>query len=469
MTVSPLAVVGAAASGATPVAGAPGLIAALARLEAPVVHTHCIRAVPGVEQVLQLTPMQRARTAERALVLAGPQDVVCLAALPDPAFVARLEELQLGPGRDRIVVPHPDAERGAGLVDCLLDDAAALRRIAQLLPSAGAAWLGPLMASPADQVLAAALGAHFAPGVRTWGDNPGLAARVNRKHVVRATAIELGLPVAEGTVVSLDAGSARDLSTLRAAVRRVAARTGRAIVRGDVGAAGSSVFVLDGTEDARALSARLSGDPQGLYLVEELLDVIASPNVQVFIDPIDRSVGCIGVTDQLLSPGLGHVGNIYPSRAATLPEMIGAALTFSRWLAHEGYAGVLGFDFVEYADTEGRPRYVLAELNPRYNGASQPVAMVERLNRVRSAAGRPAIGAFAAGVVSTAARSYTAFDRLLGERRFDPETGCGAVPFHTIGLPGGSCGVAVFGPTREEVEREFAVLAQTGAEANAAT
>jgi hypothetical protein len=100
----------------------------------------------------------------------------------------------------------------------------------------------------------------------------------------------------------------------------------------------------------------------------------------------------------------------------------------------------------------------LAELNPRFNGASQPVAMLERLNRANRAAGRPLIAAFAAGVVPTPARTVAELVAQLGSALFDPARGSGAVPFHTAGLPDGSCGLAVFGPSRDEAERQLTAL-----------
>jgi hypothetical protein len=169
----------------------------------------------------------------------------------------------------------------------------------------------------------------------------------------------------------------------------------------------------------------------------------------------------VGISDQLLSEtGLVHRGNVYPSRAKTAAEMVEGAMTVSRWLAREGYRGFLGFDFVEYADAAGQPRWVLAELNPRFNGASQPVVMLERLNRAARAAGRPEIAAFAAGVVPTPVCTFAELEQQLGRRLFDPATGRGVVPFHTAGLRDGSCGLAVFGASRDAVEQELATLAE---------
>lgn len=436
-------------------------MASFRRLGTPVVHAHTLHVLPGALPLIAQNPLLPSRTAERALVLAESQDVVCVPTHPDPEFVALLARLELGPDPSRIVVPG--GAPTAPLQERLVRDAAALRRVAELLPDSGDAWLSPLMASSIDAALAPAL-ATPRRAVRVLGGSPELIARVNRKHVVRAVAISLGVPVAPGCVVELapDAdGQCRDLGPLETAVRQVAMRTGRAIVRGDVGAGGSSVFTASADLIPPELAAFAAGGTERILLVEEYLDIVTSPNIQVFIDPADGSATCVGVSDQLLSPGLGHRGNLYPSRAATAREMVAGALTLAGWLAREGYTGFMGFDFVEYRDARGKLQWVLAELNPRFNGASQPVAMLERLNRANRAAGRPPIAAFAAGVVSTPARSFSELAAQLGPALYDPVRGSGVVPFHTTGLPDGSCGLAVFGPCRDAAERQLTALMET--------
>jgi hypothetical protein len=55
------------------------------------------------------------------------------------------------------------------------------------------------------------------------------------------------------------------------------------------------------------------------------------------------------------------------------------------WLQGQGYTGLLGLDFVEYADPEtAEVRTILAELHPGMDGATYPLAIQQRLN------GRPA-------------------------------------------------------------------------------
>jgi hypothetical protein len=442
---------------AAPAMAAPSVLASLEAIGAPLLHARTA-PFPGAHVTLPL------RSAERMLTLAGPGDVVCLPVAPDPTFVECLLELGLGADPARIVVPRGEAT--ALLWPRLLADAPSLGRIAALLPATGTAWLATMASVPDDLSLAAALAAVRGAPVRVLGGGPDLVARVNHKPVVRAAALALGVPVADGTVVRLppDAdGRHGDLAPLHRAIQAVTASTGRAIVRGAVGASGSSVFVTGPDGLTGATGERFTAVPaQSTYLVEAFHEVLVSPNVQVFIDPHTRTATCVSVTDQLLTPELAHRGNAYPSLAETAPAMVEASLRLAGWLAGQGYAGILGLDFVEYADPDGGRRFVLAEINPRYNGATQPMAMLERLNRQRRAASAPAIGAVAGGVLRTPARSVPALLRSLGSRRYDPVSGAGVVPFHTAGLPDGVCGLTVFAPTRAEAVQAFERLEAEG-------
>jgi hypothetical protein len=93
------------------------------------------------------------------------------------------------------------------------------------------------------------------------GSPPELVAYADQKHHVRAKAVELGVPVADGEVVTLPRAGGRrrrDYDALRSAVHRHLGATGQAIVRGAQGAAGASTFVVGGRgEDVDGLLRRL--------------------------------------------------------------------------------------------------------------------------------------------------------------------------------------------------------------------
>lgn len=448
---------------ALPAIGAPSLMAAFERLDAPLVF---VRTAPFAGLAPADQPSVLRRSAERALTVATARDVVCLPAAPDPTFVELLAGLGLGPDASRIVVPRGDP--AGPIARRFLADPIALARIARLLPGCEAAWLAPGHSARSDAALAAAIAATRGAPVRVLAGSPALVARVDHKHVVRAAALELGVPLAAGTVVSLALGGdgrPTSLEPLQRAIRRIARRSGKAIVRGALGASGSSVSVTGPEGLVGPVGAEFAARPaQSVYLVEEHLEVLASPNVQVFIDPSGEPA-CVSVADQLLSSNLGYRGNAYPSAAETLPAMIESSLVMATWLSRLGYRGVLGLDFIEYADRAGNLRHLLAEINPRFNGSAQPVAMLERLNRGRETAGAPPIEAFAGGVVETRARSVPELLRGLGSRLYDSASGAGVLPFHTAGLPQGMCGLVAFAHTRDDAVEAFEELEAEGKDA----
>ncbi|MGH8938054.1 MAG: ATP-grasp domain-containing protein, partial [Actinomycetes bacterium] len=241
-------------------------------------------------------------------------------------------------------------------------------------------------------------------------------------------------------------------------IQRHLGRTGRVIVRGSCGAAGSSAFVVGaGGEDVDGLLRRLTRRVDNrLYLVEAMVPATVSPNVQLHIAPDGGSITCVGVTDQRWERALVHGGNLYPSRARTVESMLEWACRMARWLQREGYAGLLGLDFVEYRDPRsGEHRAFLAEVNPRVNGATYPLAVLERLNAVQRSAGRPESRAFVSGSVEIRSPTFAAFRRAAEPLLYSPVTGRGVMPYTIGALAHGRCGVVVLGASHDEVLRAY--------------
>jgi hypothetical protein len=110
------------------------------------------------------------------------------------------------------------------------------------------------------------------------------------------------------------------------------------------------------------------------------------------------------------------------------------------WLRREGYAGIIGFDFVEYRDRRtGGPAAFLAEVNPRVNGATYPLAVRSRL------APR---AAFVSGTVRARAAGFAEVRDALGPLLFDPERGTGVVPYATGCLDVGKCSLVALAASR---------------------
>jgi pre ATP-grasp domain-containing protein len=417
-------------------------------------YVHCVRglpshrargAVPGLEEY-----------PERALVMARRGDLVCVSAPVDGDHLAFLNELGVGPAPGDLLVPCGGHGQSAGLTLAgrLRGDRRLLERIAAAVPPGGSLQLHPYAATPEISALATGLEAAGVAHVRVVAGSPEAAASADLKHVVRSKAIELGVPVAEGEVVELAyAGGRRrrDLEPVRAAIMRQLRRTGRVIVRGSAGAGGSSTFVAGrGADDAGSVIRRLGGRADNrVYLVEVMVELTVSPNLRLTLGR-DGRVTRVTATDQRWGPPLVHAGNVYPSAARLLAPMEEWARAMAGWLGSEGYAGDVGFDFVEHRDASGAPAAFLAEVNPRVNGANYPLALCERLNAVRGEMHRAPVDAFASGPLRTHARSFPELREALGDLLFSHDAGRGIVPYSTGSLARGCCAAAALAPTRLE-------------------
>jgi hypothetical protein len=407
------------------------------------------------------------RHAERALVLARPQDIVCVADEVDPAYLAYLAELGLGPRPGRVVAASRFGGAAAGdraLWARLAGSADALRALAELLGPGRGARLHPYMASGGERSLAAALEAAADAEVRVAAPDPGLVAYAGQKHHIRAKAIELGIPVAPGEVVTLPMAGGRrrrDYDALRTAVERHLRLTGRAIVRGARGTAGASTFVVGGRgEDVEGLLRRLAQrEDNRVYLIEALVPAIVSPHVQLHVAPDGGPITCVGVTDQRWERPFVHGGNVFPSSGRRVEMMLDWSGRLAGWLQGEGYTGLLGLDFVEYADPATEEiRTLLAEVHPRVDGATYPLAILQRLNAARRSAGGPESAALVSGTLELRPCGFGAFRRAAERFLYSPRTGRGMVPYHVSGLGQGRCGVVMLGGTRDEVLRAYGEL-----------
>jgi Pre ATP-grasp domain len=405
--------------------------------------------------------------ADRALVLARPQDIVCVPDEVDPAYLAYLSDLGLGPRRGHVVAasrfgPPPAADRA--LWARLAGSADALRALADLLRRNGVTHLHPYSALGGERCLAAALEVAADAELRVAAPDPTTAEYADQKHHIRAKAIELGVPVAPGEVVTLPRAGGRrrrDYDALRAAVERHLRPTGRAIVRGAQGVAGASTFVVGGRgEDVDGLLRRLSQrEDNRVYLVEVLVPATVSPHVQMHVAPDGGPIVCAGVTDQRWERPFVHGGNVYPSTGRSVQAMLDWSDRLARWLQGQGYAGLLGLDFVEYMDPNtGDLRTILAELHPGMDGATYPLALQQRLNAAQREWGRRESAAFVSGTLELRPMTFTLFRRMAEPFMYAPRTGHGFVPYHVSRLAQGRCGVVMLGGSRDDVLRAYGEL-----------
>jgi hypothetical protein len=412
------------------------------------------------------TPNVAFSTPQRALLLAEQQDIVCLASPIDPDFLAFLHELGLGPRRENIVVLQeaaPPAESTA-LAQRLLANRELLDRVVALIPPEQRVVVSPYIVSEWEVQLVDALSGLTGRAAHLLGGTPAIVERAYRKHIIKAKARELDVPVVDGEVIELESprdGGTADVAVLRDAIARQRSRTGRVLIRGSYGTAATSTFIADPHAESteRLLTEIAHRHDNRLYVVEPLIDFVVSPNVQMYVDPFDGSIECLSVTDQTWHGELRHGGNVFPSQAATAREMCDAAARVTEWMRDGGYTGIVGFDFVEYLEHD-RPRFFLAEANPRINGATYPTKVMDRLARVQAAAARPAPRAFATRRVQTRARSFAEFRRLHDELFFNATTGRGIVPLTPVSTVSGRVPLMILGGSRDDVVGEHEALAR---------
>ncbi len=416
------------------------------------IYLHCVGSLGSLRGLAEAIPGFD-RYPERALLLAGDGDAVCVPKPVDPEFLGFLGGLGLGPRPEHVIVAGGNG-RGAGrpLAERLLGEPAALGRAARAL-GADEVTIEPYAATADVMALAEVMERESGITVRMDG-SPRITRYADQKQHMRAKAQELGIPVADGEVAELahpGGRRRRDLEPVRVAIERQLRRSARVIVRGASGASGSSTFVVGrGGEDIAGLLRRLAlRSDNRTYLVEAMVEATVSPNVQIHIPAGDAPLVCTGITDQRWSRGLTHVGNQLPSSARTVDAMEAWARILATWMRGQGYTGLVGFDFVEYRDpTTGGLRAILAEVNPRVNGGTYPLALRARLNAAAGSAGRPEAPAFVSGTVETRASSFARVKAAIGHLLFDPDRGTGVVPYATGCLEHGKCSLVALAGSR---------------------
>lgn len=422
------------------------------------IFAHAITSIEGKAYQAAKAPGIH-RYAQRALLVARTNDIVCVSDNVDKNYLQFLSSLDIGPKRGNIITAseNPCRDTDPSLPDSLVSNHDVLQKICGLVKRDDEILLNPFFASPSEFKLATRLEKLLGRKVGVLGGNSEIVHYANHKHNIRAKAIMLDVPVAEGEIVELqprEDGIPLDIAPLKKALDKYLRQTGKAIIRGSYAASGSATIIAENNSDSiqRALRKVEEQTDNRFYLVEVMLDVITSPNVLMHVEPNNGDIFCVSLTDQRLDNNLVHDGNVYPPSAKTLQGMTASARKLAKWLQGEGYTGLVGFDFGEYFNPEtGQSEYFLAEINARTNGAAYPKSLMENLNRKQGREGRPYIEAFLSAYIKTKSRSFAEFRELYGQLFFKPETGKGLVPYCTGHLEYGTLMLAFLGKSRGEV------------------
>jgi ATP-grasp domain len=103
-------------------------------------------------------------------------------------------------------------------------------------------------------------------------------------------------------------------------------------------------------------------------------EVIASKFLNLQYQIADTGVQRLAATEQLLD-GYAHIGNRYPTKHQPW-ELVEP---LAEWMAQRGMKDIFAFD-VAVVENETQTEYFAIECNPRFNGASYPTGIAQKLN-----------------------------------------------------------------------------------------
>ncbi|MER5307531.1 peptide ligase PGM1-related protein [Streptomyces sp. NPDC002773] len=281
---------------------------------------------------------------------------------------------------------------------------------------------------------------------------------LNTKAGFRRTARALGMRLPDGRVCRR--------AELAGVVKELLGSHERVVVKPDRSAGGHGLLFLS-SADAPWAGDELApvGGTEGLWVVEEEIDVARSVSVQLETGPEGprtlfsgemRTVeGCFtGYLSPLPAPAA--------ESAATLPVLETWGCALGGFLTEHGYAGPFGIDAMVSADGG----LVAGESNVRRTATTTPQAMVTRLAARAGAGAAAGVGAaWGAGAVDPtwatgrlrAPEPYSfaeAVDRLrIGRIAFDPARGEGIVLYAGAPADGLTWRYAVIAADRDGVAR----------------
>jgi len=191
-----------------------------------------------------------------------------------------------------------------------------------------------------------------------------------------------------------------------------------------VSVAGMDIYRCETPQD---LVLALTRFPENTPLqIQEAVKTNVFLNLQYEIK--DSTLVRLAVTEQILD-GYTHQGNLHPARYQ--PWIIVEPM--AQWLLDKGMKGIFAFD-VAVINEAYKPRFLAIECNPRFNGASYPTLIANKLGAKK----------WFAILLTTRFRSLADID-LYG-LEYSPTTKTGVVIFNWGSVMAGKLGVIAIGP-----------------------
>lgn len=193
---------------------------------------------------------------------------------------------------------------------------------------------------------------------------------------------------------------------------------------------GVGIFRCDNSQELDEALAKLDRDIP-LQIQQE---VIADKFLNLQYEVKDENVEPLAATEQILD-GFAHQGNRYPT--AYQPwEVVNP---MAQWMAQKGMKGIFAFD-VAAVETNTGVDYFAIECNPRFNGASYPTGIAQKLD----------INSWSSENFTTKARSLDEID--LSNLEYNPATGRGVVIVNWGSILVGKLGILLAGSISQQQE-----------------
>ena len=160
--------------------GISSLIETLGGSDVTQVFVHSVASLGNVEELAAALPGFE-KYPERPLILARPEDLVCVLDAVDDRYLQFLAGLGVGPNQENVVAVSQKSNLNfaVSLSDLLLNDREALTTIKRLLKPEKKIVLNPYIASPREFALAAVLETVLDRQVSVLGGDADIVDHVN--------------------------------------------------------------------------------------------------------------------------------------------------------------------------------------------------------------------------------------------------------------------------------------------------
>ncbi|MFE9928639.1 peptide ligase PGM1-related protein [Streptomyces sp. NPDC005533] len=389
-----------------------------------------------------------AQQAPRKAWLLRPGDVFVTPVPLSPEFLRYVYDLTGVPPESVAVVEVPPA--GAVPLARAVREAGLVEHVRALAGDRGAALLPTALdASAIAFARDIGIAVHPYPTVDAAEVALRMTMLLNTKTGFRETAGQLGM--------RLPAGRMCRRPEVERVARELLREHERVVVKPDRSAGGHGMRFVS-RDDLRGEASLLLdtvGGPEGLWVVEECLDVGESVSVQMEVAASGVHALFSGAMRTVQGSFTGYASPLPPSGAHVADVLEEWGTSLGRHLADHGYVGPFGLDAL--VDTAGLA--YASESNIRRTATTTPYAMVTRLT-AGSAAPPPAWS-----VAKGRTRSPMDFDGALARLRasrlaFDPDRGEGVVLYADAPPDGRSWRYAVIARSAGDVEEQEAALAE---------